>query len=63
MIGVSLIIVIIIIIILITVRLSKLTLLPDEDLQCAAKCCDQYQSDNRETNNKTKPFIHIIHDD
>ena len=24
---------------------------------------DQYQSDNRETNDKTKPFIHIIHDD
>ena len=36
MIGVSLIIVIIIIII-ITVRLSKLTLLPDEDLQCAVE--------------------------
>ena len=24
---------------------------------------DQYQSDNRETNNETKPFIRIIHDD
>ena len=35
MIGVSLIIVIIIIII--TVRLSKLTLLPDENLQCAVE--------------------------
>ena len=24
---------------------------------------DRYQSDNRETNDKTKPFILIIHDD
>ena len=24
------------------------------------KCCDQYQSDNRETNDKTKPFTHMI---
>ena len=23
---------------------------------------DQYESDNRETNDKTKPFIQIIHD-
>ena len=38
MIGVSLIIVIIIIIIIIiTVLLSKLTLLPDENLQCAVE--------------------------
>ena len=28
-----------------------------------SQCCDQYHSDNRETNNKTKPFIHMIHDD
>ena len=39
------------------VRLSKLTLSPDEDLQCAVESRHQYQSDNRETNDKTKPFI------
>ena len=39
------------------VRLSKWTLSPDEDLQCAVERRDQYQSDNRETNDKTKPFI------
>ena len=27
------------------------------------KSRNQHQSDNHETNNKTKPFIHIIHDD
>ena len=28
----------------------------DENLQCASKRRDQYQSDNRETNDKTKLF-------
>ena len=42
------------------VRLSKLTLSPDEDLQCAVETLRSMsiiQSDNRETNHKTKPFI------
>ena len=39
------------------VRLSKSTLSPDEDLQCAVERHDQYQSGNRETNDKTKTFI------
>ena len=39
------------------VRLSKSTLSPDEDLQSVVERRDQYQSDNRKTNDKTKPFI------
>ena len=42
------------------VRLSKSTLSPDEDLQCAVERRDQYQSDNRGTNDKTKPFNPIV---
>ena len=33
------------------------TLSPDEDLQRAVERRDQYQSDNRETSDKIKPFI------
>ena len=31
---------------------NKLTLSPDEDLQCVVKCCNQLLSDYHETNNK-----------
>ena len=30
---------------------------------CTEKRRDQHQSDNHETNDKTKPFIQIIHND
>ena len=42
------------------VLLSKSTLSPDEDLKCAVERRDQYQSDNRGTNDKTKPFNPIV---
>ena len=42
------------------VRLSKSTLSPDEDLQCAVETSRSYQSDNRETKDKTKPFRTVM---
>ena len=36
---------------------------PDEDLQYAVKTYDQYPSDFNETNNKTKFFININHNE
>ena len=50
------------------VLLSKSTLQPDEDLQSRLKCCNQYLSDNRQTNNKWNPLYtfctmnNIFHD-
>ena len=41
------------------VRLSKSTLLPDEHLLCAVEMLRSISK----TNDKTKPFIHITHDD
>ena len=39
------------------VRLSKSTLSPDEDLQCAVETSrSNYQSNNRETNDKLHPL-------
>ena len=38
------------------VLLSKSTLQPDDDLQSRLKCCNQYLSDNRQTNNKWNPL-------
>ena len=42
------------------IRLSKSTLSPDENLSVRSNRRDQYQSDNRETNDKTNPFIIVF---
>ena len=52
---------------ILTFKGSQKSTLPDISRSCTnsliSKRCDQYQSENPETKNKTKPFIHIIHDD
>ena len=51
---------------ILTFKGSQKSTLPDISrlsTNSISKRCDQYQSDNCDTNNKTKPFIHIIHDD
>ena len=48
------------------VRLSESTLSPMKTCTVRSKRRDQYQSDNRETNDNTKPrstMINIFHDD
>ena len=52
------------------VSVNKLNFVPERIMPGLMKTCsvrskrrDQYQSDNPETNDKTKPFTHIIHDD
>ena len=42
------------------IRLSKSTLSPDENLSVRSNRRDQYQSDNRDTNDKTNPFIIVF---